>query len=259
MSAYNLTVNYRSLPAIVDVANHLTQRDDTAARNASKDQVATYYMPFKATERNHALASFRSLMDTATIRPAQGVVLCRSKSLADEWAGELDGQGIGVVRWFADAAINRDLKKNYYQSFIQVCQGIVGLLAAKHGSIATDLVRPTDNHMRRMRKLIWLFMRDPATGLPPATLVANNEWHPLLSARVQALIAILVANFGFEAAQNLGRRLTKTKLQARPLISMASLTTAIDMTFRTSTVHKVKGESLEAVLYVAQRGTFGHC
>ncbi|KPH85975.1 UvrD-helicase domain-containing protein [Komagataeibacter intermedius] len=254
VSAYNLTVNYRSLPAIVDVANHLTQRNDTAARKAAKDQAATYYMPFKETERDHALTSFRSLMETATIRPAQGVVLCRSKSLADKWAGELDGQGIGVVRWFADAAISRDLKKNYYQSFVQVCQGIVGLLSDKHGSIVTYIVRPTDNHMRSVRKIIWLFMRDAATGLPPATLVANNEWHHLLSTRVQALIAILVTNFGFEAAQNLGRRLAKTKLEARPLIAMPSLTAAIDMIFRTSTVHKVKGESLEAVLYVAQKG-----
>jgi hypothetical protein len=55
-------------------------------------------------------------------------------------------------------------------------------------------------------------------------------------------------------ADNLGRRLAKTKLEARPLIAVAGLAVDVGAIFRTSTVHKVKGESLEAVLYVAQKG-----
>ncbi|AOO79648.1 UvrD-helicase domain-containing protein [Bosea vaviloviae] len=254
VSGYNLSVNYRSLPDIVGVANKLTQRADTAKRAAAMGRTIAYYMPFKAAERDHALTSFRSLLGAAGIDPAHGVVLCRSKPMTAEWAGELDGQGIGVVRCLADAAISRDQKKNFHRAFIQTCLGLSGLLAAKHGSLSAQLARPEDDDMRRLRQLIWSFVRDPATGLPSATLVADSGWHPLLVARAQALIATMVGNFGFEAADNLGRRLAKTKLEARPLIAVAGLAIDVGATFRTSTVHKVKGESLEAVLYVAQKG-----
>jgi len=254
VSACSLTVNYRSLPDIVSVANKLTVRSDTAKRTAPEGRTIAYYMPFKAAERDHALASFRSLMGAAGIDPTKGVILCRSKPLTAEWAGELDGQGVGVVRCFADAAISRDQRKDRQHAFLQTCLGLSGLLAAKHRSLSGLLTRPADDDMRRLRRIIWSFVRDPATGLPPATLIADTEWHPLLVVRAQALIARIVANFGFEAAENLGRRLAKTNLEARPLVAAVGLAADAGPAFRTSTVHKVKGESLEAVLYVAQKG-----
>lgn len=252
VSAYNLTVNYRSLPDIVDVANKLTKRSDAAKRSAV-DRTTAYYMPYKQTERDHALTSFRSLLSAAGINPAQGVVLCRSKPLTAEWAGECEGQGIGVVRCLADAAVSRDQRQNFFQAFIQTCLGLSGLLAAKHRSLSAQLTRPPDDKMRRLRQLIWSFVRDPAIGIPSAALIADSEWHPLLVARTQSLIASMVADFGFEAAANLGHRLAKTKLEPRPLVVPVGLGDHVGPIFRTSTVHKVKGESLDAVLYVAKR------
>ena len=108
--------------------------------------------------------------------------------------------------------------------------------------------------MRRLRCLIWSFTRDPAAGLPPSHLIADTGWHPLLLARTRDLIDRLVSEFGLEAAENLGRRLAKTKLECRPLVAMNLLAVEVQTKFRTSTVHKVKGESLDAVLYVAKKG-----
>lgn len=254
VSAHSLTVNYRSLPDILAIANKLTKRADTAKRVAAVGRSIACYMPFNASERDHTLRSFRSLLGAARIDPAQAVVLCRSKPLAAEWAGELDSQGIGVVRCFADAAISRDHKKSYSQAYDQTCIGISGLLAAKHGSLSAQLARPVNDTMHRLRQIIWSFVRNPATGLPSAELVADTGWHPLLLTRVQALIETMVTSFGFEAADNLGRRLAKTKLQARPLIKREGLAFDIGAPLRTSTVHKVKGDSIQAVLYVAQKG-----
>ncbi len=253
VSAYSLTVNYRSLPDIVGVANKFTHRDDSAKRTVAVDRTVAYYMPFKAADRDSTLASFRSLLGAAGIEPTKGVVLCRSADLTAEWSGEMDGQGVGVIRCLADAAISRDQKKSFHQAFTQTCVGLTGLLATKHGSLSSQLARPADETMRRLRRLIWSFVRDPATGLPSTGLVADTGWHPLLLARTQALIRTIVAEFGFEAADNLGRRLAKTKLEARPLVAGPGLADDVQATFRTSTVHKVKGESLDAVLYIAKR------
>lgn len=253
VSSHSLTVNYRSLPDIVGVANKLTHHADGADRTAVTDRTIAYYIPFKATERENALASFRSLLGAAGIDPAGGVVLCRSADLAAEWSGEMDGQGVGVVRRLAEAAISRDQRKDFHFAFVQTCIGLSGLLAGKHEPLSSQLIRPVDERMRKMRRLVWSFVRDAAAGLPSTSLVADTGWHPLLLARTRALIGTIVADFGFEAAENLGQRLAKTKLEKRPLVPASSLAVDLDATFRTSTVHKVKGESLDAVLYVAKK------
>lgn len=253
ISAYSLTVNYRSFPGIVSVANNLTHRKDTANRKSAVDRAVAYYMPFKVAARADTLASFRSLLGVAGIEITKGVVLCRSADWTAEWSGEMDGQGVGVVRCLADAAISRDLKRDFHQAFTQTCVALTGLLATKHGSLSSQLLRPADNAMHRLRRLIWSFVRDPAIGLPSSNLVADAAWHPLLLARTQTLISTIVTEFGFEAADNLGQRLAKKKLEARPLVERRGLADDVEVTFRTSTVHKVKGESLDAVLYVAKK------
>lgn len=253
ISPHRLTVNYRSLPAIVALANKLTGQTDSANRLAKDARPACYYMPFKATERAKALGSFRSLLGAADIEPSKGVVLCRSSDWTAEWSGETDGQGVGVVRCFADAALSRDQRKDFHLAFKQACLGLAGLLAGPDGALLSQLDRCVDEEMRRLRRLIWSFVRDPAKGLPVSTLIADSAWHPLLRARAEALVGRLASEFGLKVADNLGQRLSKKKLAARPLLEILDLATDPEETFRTSTVHKVKGESLDAVLYVAKK------
>lgn len=251
VTSRSLTVNYRSLPGIVGIANALIGGSDRAHRPAPGGGTAAYYISFKSNERDGALDSFLSLVRAAGLNPAKGVVLCRSTALTSEWRGEMDGQGIGVVRCLAEAAISRD-RRDFRRAFEQTCIGLTGLLAPKHGALLSELARPEDDMMRRLRQRIWSFVRDPHAGLPQASLVADAGWHPLLVPRTRALIAAIVSEFGMVSADNLGQRLAKTKLGNRPLLKAPSLT-PVGPSFRTSTVHRVKGESLDAVLYVAKK------
>jgi superfamily I DNA/RNA helicase len=253
ISSHRLTINYRSLPGIVALANKLTGQSDTAKRSAKDGRPVCYYMPFKATERDKALGSFRSLLAAADIEPSKGVVLFRSSDWTAEWSGEMDGQGAGVVRCFADAALSRDQRKDYHQAFKQACVGLAGLLAARDGALLSQLDRRADEKGRRLRRIIWSFVRDPAEGLPVSTLIADTAWHPLLRSRAEALAGRLASEFGLEVADNLGQRLSKKKLEARPLLEISDLAADPEFNFRTSTVHKVKGESIDAVLYVAKK------
>ena len=107
--------------------------------------------------------------------------------------------------------------------------------------------------MTDAERRVWSFVRDPAKGLPASTLIADSAWHPLLRARAEALVGRLASEFGLKVADNLGQRLSKKMLAARPLMEFLDLATDPEQSFRTSTVHKVKGESLDAVLYVAKK------
>ena len=106
---------------------------------------------------------------------------------------------------------------------------------------------------RELRKVVWQFARDAEIGLPSASLKAASEWHPLLVARVKAFLKKLQDKFGYEEGPNLGQRLAKKKLSDEPMLQAIAKKTLVDPTLRIETIHGVKGESLDAVLYLAKK------
>ncbi|WP_342659090.1 DEAD/DEAH box helicase (plasmid) [Sphingomonas sp. NY01] len=253
VSDHQLSVNYRSVPSILEVANHLTGRADTANRQPQVGRHGAFYIPYDSKDRGPALSTFQSLLERAGIDVQRGVVLCRSSDLAGEWGGEQDGQGVGVVRCFANAAISRDQLGKLPRAFSEACAGVIGLLAPEHGGLTSQLARGTGQDVVGLRRAIWSFVRDAKTGLPSSALVADTAWHPLLCARVRALLLQLEGDYGLKLGENLGNKLAKKALENRPLIEIPDLAEVGVTAFPASTVHKVKGASLDAVLYVAKK------
>ncbi|ESW80850.1 ATP-dependent DNA helicase [Mesorhizobium sp. LSJC285A00] len=251
----NLSINYRSVPAIVDLANKLCGRNDKAKRIAPEILNGAFFIPFKKDEKDNALATFRYMLKEAGIADKDGVVVCRSGEWADQWSGGEDGQGQGIVKAFADAAVCRDKFRRLDQAYDHTCIGIVGLLANQHRDLISKLSRPAGSaDIMKLRRAIWGYARDPAAGLPSATLLADTQWHPLLVERAKSFIAFLESDFGLSAGENLGNRLAKKALLNKPLIQMPDLAQPDSPPqFRVSTVHKVKGESLEGVMYVVSK------
>jgi len=64
----------------------------------------------------------------------------------------------------------------------------------------------------------------------------------------------LDTKFGLAPAANLGSKLSKRALPNAPLVAAADLAGGQDTRIRIDTVHQVKGESLDAVLYIAKKG-----
>lgn len=249
-----LSVNYRSVPAILGVANKLSGRQDTADRAEPPQLNGAYYIPFKKAEKDKALAAFQSMVSSAGLDQKDGVVLCRSSAWADDWSGGEEAQGQGTVRSFVDAVIFRDKLGNMQKAYEMTCAGVIGLLADGHGDLASKLGRanpPPD--VIKLRRAIWAFARDPENGLPAGDLLADTQWHPLMSSRVKGFVASIASEFGLTAGDNLGQKLAKKALENRPLIQLPDLGQTGVPVFRVSTVHKVKGESLEAVMYVANK------
>lgn len=88
------------------------------------------------------------------------------------------------------------------------------------------------------------------TGLPSSSLAADTQWHALLLGRIKVLLASLESKFGLKPTDNIGRKLSKKALPNGPLASAEDLAYNNATTLRIDTVHKAKGESLDAVLYV---------
>lgn len=250
-----LETNFRSVPSIVMIANKLSGRDDKPHRKQPEALSGAYYFPYDKDDKDSAFKSFAGLLNQAGIAIRDAAVLCRSAKWADNWAGGEDEQGQGVLRCFVDAAIQRDKFGSFEDAFKQCCVGVLGLLDDAHGDLLSDLLgRGGDKQSSQMlRRTLWAFVKDEAVGLPHASLVADTAWQPALLKRTATLLDTLLAEHGLKAGSNWKRKLAKRNIFNQPLMRSADLGMEDLPGFRVSTVHKVKGESIDGVLYICSR------
>lgn len=149
----------------------------------------------------------------------------------------------------------RDMHSDYSMAFRLTTTAIIGLTEDAPKGLVARLTQPSRYpEERELRRVIWTFTRDPESGLPSATLPAVSDWQPKLLQRVRALMASLASNHGIShVSAKLGSRLAKTKLTNLPLANSPDLGTDQPLGIRIDTVHQVKGESLDAVLYMASK------
>ena len=250
-----LTRNYRSVPAILRLANRLSTRDDTAERAPPERTHGAFFVHYRSGEQEDLIAAFRTAVATADLMLERSAVLCRGHELADRLAGHQGAPGQGLVKTLAQAAILRDRKRDYLGAYKLVVACIVGLMANPPQGLAAMLTQPARSlEHRPLRQLVWSFTRSPTSGLPPATLSALTVWHPQLLERIDVLLGAIEQQHGIARTGNLGRKLARTGLTNTPIIAPADLVADPGSSIiRVDTVHKAKGESLDAVLYVANR------
>ncbi|MES2256471.1 MAG: ATP-dependent helicase [Pseudomonadota bacterium] len=255
VTAMGLTTNFRSVGPIVNVANKLAGRTDGTDRKEVTTLHGAYFVPYKENEKGKLLETFASMLASAEVSSADAIVLCRATKSVEEWRGGEEEQGQGTLKAFVSATICRDKLHRYGDAFEFVCSGVVSLLADKHGQLLSDISRGhTDPGIKKLKRALWNFARDPVSGLPGGALIADAEWHTALLKRVKALLADLSKTLGYEAAANLGQKLANKALRSKPLVSLPDLGSGnVAPIIRVSTVHQVKGESIDAVMYVADK------
>lgn len=251
---HSLKRNFRSTPSIVDLANKLSGRSDAGERLAPNTPHGVYFTGYKKDQHLQLISAFKSAMSAAGADIKHSAVLCRSKSLADTIRGDEAPAGQGITKAFAAAAVLRDRRKDFLNAFQRVATAVVALLSnAPHG-LVSQIAQPSgDPVYREIRKVIWAFTRDATTGLPSSELVADTEWHSLLLARIKILLTSLEKSFGLKRTNNVGHKLSKKSLPNAPLACTEDLASNNASALRVDTVHKAKGESLDAVLYITNK------
>ncbi|KAF1720151.1 UvrD-helicase domain-containing protein [Pseudoxanthomonas wuyuanensis] len=255
VSNLGLTRNYRSVPAIVDLANRLSIRADTADRCAPRTTHGAFFVSYRNADRENLITSFQAAVAAAELDPGRSAVLCRGRDMADRLAGNEGAPGQGTVKGLAQAAILRDRNKDYLGAFKLVTACILSLLADPPQGLVARLVQPArypDD--RPLRRLIWAFTRNADSGLPDSALTADTQWHPLLLERIRALLTTVERDHELAGVGNLGQKLARRGLPSAPLVTAADLTANDEPPrIRVDTVHQAKGESLDAVLYLANK------
>lgn len=252
--SFPLTRNYRSVPAVVALANALSNRTDTAERAAPKLSHGAFFIGYKAVDREKLIVAFQAAIVASGLSAERSAVVCRGSAAVESLAGTAAAMGQGLIKQFARAAVLRDKRKDYLGAFRAVAGCIAGLLQKPGDGWLASLTQPARHpEMKPIRREIWTFTRSAELGLPAASLVADTEWHPRLVPRVKALLDRLEKRYGLPQGENVGNRLKKTELLNRPLQPAEDLATEKQSVLRVDTVHKVKGESLDALLFLAEK------
>jgi hypothetical protein len=229
-------------------------RADTAERVAPMTTHGTYFVPYRNADLENLVAAFQAAVLAADLKLERSAVLCRGRTMADKLAGNEGAPGQGTVKVLAQATILRDRHQDYRGAFKLVVAGIVGLLANPPHGLASRIAQPARySDERALRRTIWAFTRNPETGLPAATLAANTQWHQLMLERTRALLARIAQDHGLASVGSLANRLARKRLPNTPLIGAADLAANDAVHIRADTVHQAKGESLDAVLYLAAK------
>lgn len=255
VNVLGLTRNFRSVPAVLDLANRLSTRADIPDRDAPDTTNGIFFVPYRNADRENLIAAFQTAVLASDLKLERSAVLCRGREMADKLAGNEGAPGQGTVKSLAQAAILRDRHQDYLGAFKLVATSIVGLLADPPRGLVARITQPArypDD--RALRRLVWAYTRNPDSGLPAATLTGDTQWHSLLLERTRALLAQIAQGHGLASADNLGNKLARRGLPNVPLIPAADLAANDNVRrIRVDTVHQVKGESLDAVLYLANR------
>ena len=193
-------------------------------------------------------------MNKANLSIENSAVLYRGNAGIKKLRVVSNSIGQGKVKLLAEASIERDANHNYHKAFNLVTSCIIGLLENTPNDLVTTITNSRDDpEARSIRRDIWFFVRSSEKGLPLANLKASSEWHPLVKKRLEILLESIECQYGYQKTDRIGNKLAKTKLLDQPLIPNARLDLQNKLNIRVDTVHQAKGESLDAVLYMAQK------
>lgn len=249
VTGYKLTRNYRSLPPIINIANNLCGRQDEPDR--LEERGGAFFIGYKDSELSKLTEAFKAHIDELGMLHHDAVILCRGADRAAVIAGKTPPPGQGIVKVLAEASLLRDQHSDYHGCFKLVCRAIINLLEnVPHGINSRLQGLSHDDEMKALKRLLWGFSRCADMGLPSSALIAKTDWHSKLLNNVRVLLAEIEKHYGYKVAGKVGTKLTKKLLPDQPLLSVAL---AQGHGLRVETVHQVKGESIDAVMYVAKK------
>jgi len=247
---HTLSVNQRSLKAIVDVANALCDLEVTTPRLPPARRHGAFFVQYDEAEMPKLLEMFAQLLATHGYAPTEAAILCRARETLQRLNGSSSESGQGATELFARAAIHRDQHADMAMAFEFALDGVLKLTEGSPPALrAAVLSSSSQATAKALRREVWTFVKSSEAGLPSAKLPAKAEWQPALKRNVEQLLARLPSCCGLNGLPTWASNLTIKKLPERPLwdeqlIAISSARPAI------KTVHQAKGESIGAVLYV---------
>ncbi|MCW8469371.1 ATP-dependent helicase [Fluoribacter gormanii] len=250
VSNYVLTTNYRSIPSIVSVANHITASSNIGNGQNLNADFGAYFITYDPQNPKILIDFFIGKINELNIAIQKSAILCRSNALVNDLKGQNPNLGQGKTRLLIKATLLRDIDNNFNSAFNLVSQCIVGLLVNPPENLYSEILQANkSSEFYELKKDIWFFVRDHANGLPSSELRAITMWLPQVRKALKNILEKFHCRFGIGYISSINSHLSRKELTDEPLNNSSKR----EQNIRIDTVHKAKGESIDAVLYFAQK------
>ncbi len=245
-----ITENRRSVSQIVSLANMVAGGViSKPVRAPPKRRHGAYFLRYEPGKLGDLVSTFSEILEGNKFLPHEAAVLARGTALAFHLGGGKDGFGQGATRLFAEAAVFRDISGDIAIAFERTLDGILRLVETEDSQLRSAAVSGERGGVAaKLRICVWRFLRDTAVGVPCAKLPAA-KWHSELKKRLPTVLSEIQTACGFAARKSWAMNVTIKELGTAPLFEDDAVGQR-GKDIRVSTVHKVKGESIPAVLYV---------
>jgi superfamily I DNA/RNA helicase len=253
ITAKSITQNRRSVREIVIVANSVCSYNSEHIRTAPERKHGAYYLTYDDDKLDALVDTFASILGDNGYSKANSAILCRGNPLVERISGGADETGQAATDKFACATIYRDRQRDISTAFEFFIVGVLKLLAKPPATLRKDILNNSANgEAKILRRLLWIFLKGGDTGLPDAALLGKSKWHPLLKKRLPSLLGEIECSSSLRRSDKWVYSLTTKDLTDAPLWQR-DIATEDTSGIRIQTVHKVKGESIDAVLFIAKK------
>jgi UvrD/REP helicase N-terminal domain len=249
----SLTENRRSVSQIVAVAQALSSSDSKAIREPPARKHGAYFLLYKQNNVEGLVDTFKTILNGHDYAEAEAGILCRGSALVESIVGGAAQTGRGATERLAQAAIYRDRRGDIAKAFECVVDGIFRLLENPPGRLRGEILGSAPSaDTKTLRRLLWQFLKRADSGLPESVLRAKADWHPRLKQRLPALFEAIESACPMKRSATWKNNLTTAGLGDGPLLQRDLISEGGTL-IRTHTVHKVKGEGIDAVLYITKK------
>jgi len=250
--SFPLSENRRSMSGIVRASNALAITASTAFRKECERVHGCFYLRYDEEHLDALLATFAVILETNGYSLREGIVLCRGNGAVERLKGGASDVGRGATGKFALSAVARDRNGDMASSFENATLALTKLLEETPHSLHRDLLDASvKGDIKILRRLLWRFVRNPATGLPDSRLPAKLKWQPELKRRLGAFLDDVESRTRFRRSETWTKSVTLADVCDAPLWEVDFAADGAH-SLRIDTVHQAKGEGIPAVLYLAR-------
>jgi superfamily I DNA/RNA helicase len=249
-----LSVNRRSIPAIVKFSNALAQTNSKPYRELCDRLSGTFYWRYEEKQLPQLMSAWATSLKAERYELSESAVLVRGNSLLTTVSTGTKEIGQSAVKHFAAAAAAREQRGDIAKALEHCANGVSMVVEGLPPAFVQELKTPgRDSDFLAIRRLVWKLLRDPESGIPLASLSAKEKWLPELKRNLESWLNLVEERTKFRRVATWSNRVKSGKLPDGPIV--ASDFGQNDWSgLRFGTVHSVKGEGIPAVMYLTMKG-----
>lgn len=194
-----------------------------------------------------SINAFQKALEVAGVPEASSTIVCRGSEDLRAMCGPNNFQNLqGIAKRLAEAAFCRESRRDFNNAY-ELVDGVLRELIWDDSKWTSLDNSPESEAAIKYRVSVWRFVKSKE-GLPSVAL-PGKEWISTAKVRLAALIATL----GAPAVANLGMRIKRNGLDDGQLANPLFDDKQACPRMRRETIHKVKGESIDAVLVLGSK------